>query len=385
MYTIEDLFDKRSVVGAKIGQIIEHESYTKSRICKETGVSRPTLDKILLGTHTNKTTYVKHISKILQYLMVTPDILMGNIKNENVKIRAIRNLMKVSSEAISKVTGIPLHRLGEIESGDKATIAELRDIALCLSTSVRGVEGSNFFDVDIAELSYWRDDNSEPSDCSVSGFWGHVGVLVAGKNEFCWYPITAKTYIQVRRSIDNEKLVIPCMNNKLLFLNMENIDEIVLLDEACDQPGYINWDYEVDCGELPLVIYDALEDYIYYDDFQEDGEVSLSNKFIQILDKLIEKKKWTDDEIETMLCCTKAYFKNGRCRELNIDFDRADDLTSMVATVYAYDEYIDDWSRLFVEDIGGTEIIINMKNLSFMEMPMTKIENSICENLKEIF
>ena len=86
-----------------------------------------------------------------------------------------------------------------------------------------------------------------------------------------------------------------------------------------------------------------------------------------------------------MLCCTKAYFKNGRCRELNIDFDRADDLTSMVATVYAYDEYIDDWSRLFVEDIGGTEIIINMKNLSFMEMPMTKIENSICENLKEIF
>ena len=51
------------------------------------------------------------------------------------------------------------------------------------------------------------------------------------------------------------------MNNKLLYLNLEKIKSIVLLDEACDPPEYYNWDYSVGEGEIPLVVYEVLEDY----------------------------------------------------------------------------------------------------------------------------
>ena len=60
MYTIEDLFDKRSVVGTKLEQIMFAEGCTKSELCKKAGVSRPTFDKLLAGTLTNKTNYEKH-------------------------------------------------------------------------------------------------------------------------------------------------------------------------------------------------------------------------------------------------------------------------------------------------------------------------------------
>ena len=60
MYTIEDLFDKRYVIGTKLEQILEERSYTKAELCKRAGISRPTLDKMLAGTLTSKTNYEKH-------------------------------------------------------------------------------------------------------------------------------------------------------------------------------------------------------------------------------------------------------------------------------------------------------------------------------------
>mgnify|MGYP004548347765 FL=1 len=35
-------------------------------VCREAGISRPTLDKMLLGNITNKTNYDKHLTKIMQ-------------------------------------------------------------------------------------------------------------------------------------------------------------------------------------------------------------------------------------------------------------------------------------------------------------------------------
>ena len=56
------------------------------------------------------------------------------------------------------------------------------------------------------------------------------------------------------------------MNNKLLYVNLENIKQFLLLDEACDAPGFTNWDHKISCGEIPAVFYEALDDYFEYDD-----------------------------------------------------------------------------------------------------------------------
>lgn len=52
MYTLEDLFDRRSPVGTRLEQILMEKKCTKAELSKKTGVSRPTIDKVLSGTIT---------------------------------------------------------------------------------------------------------------------------------------------------------------------------------------------------------------------------------------------------------------------------------------------------------------------------------------------
>lgn len=54
MYTLEDLFDRRSPVGTRLEQILMEKKCTKAELSKKTGVSRPTIDKVLSGTITSK-------------------------------------------------------------------------------------------------------------------------------------------------------------------------------------------------------------------------------------------------------------------------------------------------------------------------------------------
>ena len=46
MYTLEDLFDRRSPVGTRLEQILMEKKCTKAELSKKTGVSRPTIDKV---------------------------------------------------------------------------------------------------------------------------------------------------------------------------------------------------------------------------------------------------------------------------------------------------------------------------------------------------
>ena len=217
MYDIEDLFDKRCVIGANLEQILEERNYTKAELCKKAGVSRPTLDKLLAGTLTSKTNYEKHISKILDCLSINPDILLGNVKNEYSRTRAIRNILRISSEEIAQATGITLSRLKEIESGEKASIAELRDVAICLSVSVSCLLGLNFFEPQIATLDDCIRYNKLSEMENLSGFWGHVGILLNNIDKFLWFPITGSVRESIYNAMNDDKIVIPCMNNKVLL------------------------------------------------------------------------------------------------------------------------------------------------------------------------
>ena len=87
------------------------------------------------------------------------------------------------------------------------------------------------------------------------------------------------------------------MNNKLLFLNTDNIDGIVLLDEACDPPDFANWDPSVGEGEIPLVVYEALDDFCFA--MESNGmsdEDVLSPMFMNYMKDIAKQYKWTEDD-----------------------------------------------------------------------------------------
>ena len=383
MYTIEDLFDKRSVVGSRLEQIIKDKGSSKLELCSKIGMSRPTLNKLLAGTLTSKTNFEKHISKILKFLDITPDAILYNVVNSKRRIRQIRQMMRVATKDVANFTGISLKRLKEIESGEEASIAELRDIALCLDVSVRTLSGENVFETQVATLNDIVDVNKTDEISNLSGFWGHVGVLLNNTDKYLWYPITGATRSEIYKTINNDRIIIPCMNNKILFLYMPNVKEIVLLDDACDEPDFANWDSAVSEGEIPLVVYEALEDYDL-EGHGGDNDERLSSKFKARLKKFIAEQKLDENKIQSMLYESTIYYADGKNRVVNIDFDGNDTVSTELLSVYDYEDIEPDDNTLSFTDFDGMEIFITIKNISMMELPLLQVENAVANIFKEV-
>lgn len=72
----DDLFEQRILVAEKLKICIRDKGYTKVSFSKKTGISRPTLDRLLSGTVDNKNTFERHLQKILPVLKVTVDELL---------------------------------------------------------------------------------------------------------------------------------------------------------------------------------------------------------------------------------------------------------------------------------------------------------------------
>lgn len=376
MYSMKDLFDKRSVVGIKLEKIITERGITKVQISEQVGISRPTLNKLLDGTLTSKTNYEKHVSKVMKYLSVSADMLLGNIKNHHIRTREIRNLMKINSSKIAQATGIPITRLMEIEAGEEATIAELRDIALCLSVSVNCLLGKNFFESQIGTMDLYVGENSQ----GYSGQWGDIGVQPRNYKHFFWFPITENTREMIYRMMTCKRLVVPCMNNKILILNMENINEIIMLDDACDQPSGVNWKSGEEFEELPLVIYEAMEDY--YDDMAVENEL-LSPGLYKIIDKLVEEKKWSEDKIYEFMNLSKVYYTDEEVRYVNIDFLQNSTIPEEIYNIYTFEEAEFAEEILYGIDNESGERVFNMKNIAMMELPLLRVEGAISELMKD--
>lgn len=73
----DELFEMRKLTGTKLKDYIRSNGFSKVSFCKKTEISRPTLDKILNGEIDSKSTFDKHLNKILTSLSIDPDTLMG--------------------------------------------------------------------------------------------------------------------------------------------------------------------------------------------------------------------------------------------------------------------------------------------------------------------
>lgn len=381
---MDDLFDKRSVVGAKLEALLAEKGYTKSRLCRECGISRPTLDKLLAGNITSKANFEKHMQKIFTALSMTPDALLGNVKNAYSRVREIRNTLNINQDVISRITSISPERLSEIEAGADVTIAELRDIALCLHTGTRYIENTSVFypQMSVMEDVFRFSANGNAAD--LSGFWGHIGILPKSGKAYYWYPITLHYAKYVSKNMNNSRLVVPCMNNKLLFLNTDNIDGIVLLDKACDPPDFANWDPSVGEGEIPLVVYEALDDFYFA--MESNGmsdEDVLSPMFMNYMKDIAKQYKWTEDDIFDLTSKIMIKYYDGNELINYTDFSCEDSLVGEIERVCVFGDDIHEKYIAF-SDNNGADIMINTDNISLIELPLVKVEEAILQGYQKM-
>lgn len=364
-----DLFEKQSIVGAKIERIITDKGITKSEICNSTGVSKPTLDKLLKGQLTNRINYNKHINKIMSFLKVSENDLLGHENENENQIRTLRSIFGKTQQEVADYIGTDINRYVQIEEGEEATLAELRDIAVCFSTGVRNLLGENYFSTQIAEPDFLVPKNNKQR---VSGFWGHIGILTMNSDEYLWYPVTSKVRNDVYEMMNQEWMIIPCMNNILLVINSNNIKEVVFSDFDCDQPGFANWDSSVDCGDKPLVFYEAFMDY-----YCECYEETMSKKFKTAIEKLISKEKIDINDFADRMELSNIYFLDGKSSYAHIDLKEYDDIVFAITNIYEFQDY--DMFDKFIPyvDHDGTERLLNTQNVSMMELPLIDVETAI--------
>lgn len=72
----DELFEQRSLVASKLKDCIRDLGYTKVSFAAKADISRPTLDKLLNGSIDNKTSFDRHLQKILKLLNMSVEDLI---------------------------------------------------------------------------------------------------------------------------------------------------------------------------------------------------------------------------------------------------------------------------------------------------------------------
>ena len=383
MRIVDDLFDYRDIVGCKLEQLINARDYTKSGVCAGAGISRPTLDKLLSGDVTNRTNFEKHISKLLAFLGLSTSELMGGVEHPYASQKQLRKALNIDLERLSRESGVSVETLRKIEAGEDAPLAELRDIAYCLRTGVRGVLGDDFFQTQLAHIDYFVE-NGPTAISSPGGFWGHFGILVKGHPKYMWFPITLYTRNLIYRCSNDEYMAVPCMDNSLLLINCEHIEELVLLDEACDQPADMDWNSSVSCGEIPAVIYEAFDDYMSFKYSEDDpSKYDLSESLVTTIDKIIAEFNLDPEVFAYDQCTAVAMLASGQTTHHSIPYGDAGNLTIVVRQISEAGELF-EVKFIELEDESGAEVLINIKNVSMLKLPLAMTSTMIAEEFKEL-
>ena len=72
----DELFEQRSLVASKLKDCIREMGYTKVSFAAKADISRPTLDKLLNGSINNKSSFDRHLQKILKMLNMSVEELI---------------------------------------------------------------------------------------------------------------------------------------------------------------------------------------------------------------------------------------------------------------------------------------------------------------------
>ena len=85
----DEMFEHRNLVASKLKDCIRDKGYTKVSFARKAEISRPTLDRLLCGSIDNKTTFDRHLQKILKMLQMSVDDFMFYSDRQSKSVSAV--------------------------------------------------------------------------------------------------------------------------------------------------------------------------------------------------------------------------------------------------------------------------------------------------------
>ncbi|MBQ3970626.1 MAG: helix-turn-helix domain-containing protein [Selenomonadaceae bacterium] len=356
--SLHDYLGQEAMVGARVERLLEERQLTKVGLCTATDISRPTLDKFLAGEITNHANFLKYLDKILKALRLNPDTFLPE-RNRS-RIRNYRTCLGKSLADLAEGTGLSEERLLTLEAGEEGSLAELRDIALFLGTSVAQLLGQTpTFPLD-----------SRP--------WGQVSILLPGRKERLCFPIAQNEAEWIPTHMGDPVLVIPTLDGRILYLQTASLRELLL------QPGGVEQVGEEKAGQVsspssskaseapvPLAYLEALPDYLASGNSQ-DCPRGMSPRFFEGLRVLAVKDHRENLRQEQVL----AIYLDGESLQLGVDFSQGENLSFLLQTLYL-EGSLPKESFLTWKDDSGNTTYVNLRHLAFLEAPYLSVEAAL--------
>ena len=92
----DELFEQRSLVASKLKDCIRDRGYTKVSFAAKADISRPTLDKLLNGSIDSKSSFDRHLQKILKLLnMTVEDLMLYHSTASNLSMATVYSMEQV--------------------------------------------------------------------------------------------------------------------------------------------------------------------------------------------------------------------------------------------------------------------------------------------------
>lgn len=367
--TLKDVYSRQSVASARILEKMESMKLTKAELARRCHISRPTLDKLLSGNYANENKYLEYIQPILKEIKETPDTLLKE-KNGNVfcQLKALCVQNHMTEKQLSELIGVSLENILSYEQGKRIPKNTCRLLAASLHCHPAKVRGSDEFADMGSFLNNYRNEEDllHPRD----GYWGDVGVLMSGSEHFSWYPITMETCRRISEDLYNSDfpwIMFPTLDFRQIILARDEINEIILVDEAEDAPEDSDW--QSNKKTFAPVFYDAISDYAC--------GTALPKVLDEGMEKIVDEFFDGDPEYAWMetVCRLQVLYKNGTFRTM---YASPDDLTE------PYDFYDvcmglkmnlspDDFVSFCRADAGVSYIRLN--SVSMLDLPLQLLQD----------
>ncbi|NBK21428.1 MAG: XRE family transcriptional regulator [Spirochaetia bacterium] len=291
------------------------------------------------------------------------------------KIKEFRTQLRLTQKDLATLMNTTQQTIGRWENGtSEPSLSNLRDLAYKLGTTTSAILGEPFAST---QSSHYHLMFKKEKD-GLDGFWGNVGVLPAHRSKSIWYPITLENVCDASQKIgEGEPFMFESLNNKLVFVNPDQVKRLVTLDDAAD--AFPN-DWEVswlEFGYESPEIFDALEIYLHetYWGLTEDPENSLSDDLRSVVKKMVEEHKLDEEAILQLTSGIRIFYSDGSMETYTLsDF-------SSVAALYMELELNFIPPTVVIDD--EFTISLPMASISVIEFPLAKVKEAMKEDLED--
>lgn len=374
-------YSEKEFVGKRMEEIITQKGLTKIQVCKEAGISRPTLDKFIEGNILNERNFYKYLKMLLDYFKISSE---QEFKGYFIETKPQESKHFSSDIAYaSEVTGISEEHIREIMQGADATREELQELALCFRTSTRGVQNKHYFE-NVENVPRCNIIGAEYEN----GICGYIEIQLAKRKDKLIYPITELTKDSVKWQLNQEFLVVPCLNNRLLLINRKHLKYIKLYTVGHGKDNGISRHEETSVRkflneriqnfssfeETPLVVYEVYKKYgnVTNEKTNKDDLTKLEREIFGLLRKEYVRESY----IKSQTSLTEIYYDDGTWDNIVIDFNKRENLTTNIKKVQEWIQpQVED--ELYMEGEAGEYISYNTERIAIMDIPLLQIEDAL--------